>query len=280
MLRLGRHRHHWLLLAASLLQACSRTPDPALSPAAFEYEKAAPSAAACPSPAAADPGTDQQTPGGVRFVVRAPSNYRADIAHPLLVVYAPAGHSPQANERFTRFTRDATARGWLVAYAGARPMALPTMKAMAEVPVAVQAGWCVDASRIYATGHSDGGTITTALAVLPELPRAFAGIAPSAAGFRGEDLKAYACPAPTPVLILHNREDAHFPGYGLEAARWWAACNRCEPTPQGGPDGCDQYRDCAAGGAVRYCEPPGGHAQWPDRQRDIVDFLAQWQRRP
>lgn len=279
MLRLGRNRHHWLLLASTLLVACNRTPDPELTPAAFDYS-GAPSSAGCPGAMPGDAVDVQQTPSGVSFLVRAPSNYRADVAHPLLVVYAPAGHGAVANERFTRLTREATSRGWLVAYAGARPMALPTIKAMAEVPAAVKARWCVHPTRLYATGHSDGGTVATALAVLPDLPHVFAGIAPSAAGFRGEDLQAYACPAPTPVLILHNREDTHFPGYGRETARWWAACNRCDATPRSGPDGCAEYAGCAAGSGVRYCEPPGPHAHWPEKQREIIDFLAGWHRPP
>ena len=280
MLRPGRNHHHWLLLVAMLAaSACDRTPEPALASGAFDYAGASPSPD-CPAAMPAGVVDAQETARGVGFVVRAPSNYRADVAHPLLVVYAPAGHGAQANERFTRFTREATSRGWLVAYVGARPMALPTMRAMAEVPAAVQAHWCVDPTRVYATGHSDGGTVATALAVLPDLPHVFAGIAPSAAGFRGEDLQAYDCPAPTPVLILHNQGDGHFPGYGREAARWWAACNRCATTPHRGPDGCEEYPGCASGSAVRYCEPPGSHAHWPDRQHEIIDFLAGWHRPP
>ena len=280
MLRLAPFRDHCLPVALLLLlPGCSRAPDPELTPAAFDYT-GAPTSADCRAVAAAEPASEQQTAGGVRFLVRAPSNYRADVAHPLLVVFAPAGHGPEANERFTRLTQEATSRGWLVAYAGTKPMALPVMKAMADVPAAVQARWCVDGTRLYATGHSDGGTVATALAVLPELPHVFAAIAPSAAGFRGEDLRAYGCPAPTPVFILHNHEDDHFPGYGREAARWWAACNRCEATPRPGPEACEEYIGCATGSAVRYCEPQGNHRRWPARQRGIVDFLAGWHRPP
>lgn len=277
MLRLAPRLSHCLgLLAMLLLPACGRTPDAALVPAAFDYA-GLPAARDCP--ALDNPAPEGKTPEGVRFIVRTPSNYRPDIAHPLLVVYAPAGHGPQANERFTRFTHEATARGWLVAYVEARPMALPTIRAMAEVPAAVQARWCVDAARIHASGHSDGGTLGTAIAVLPGLPRTFAAIAPSAAGFRGEDLQAYRCPAPTPVFILHNRQDDHFPGYGREAARWWAGCNGCAKESQPAGEHCLDYTGCATDATVRYCEPPGGHRQWPGREREIIDFLARWQRR-
>ena len=280
MLRLASRWNHCLpFVLLALLQACSRAPEAELAPAAFDYA-GKPSTSTCRAPAPAEAEREARTASGIRFLVRAPSNYRADVAHPLLVVFAPAGHGPEANERFTRFTQLATTRGWLVAYAGARPMALPVMKAMAEVPSAVQGRWCVDSTRIYAAGHSDGGTVSTALAVLPDLPHPFAAIAPSAAGFRGEDLQAYACPATTPVLILHNHDDAHFPGYGREAARWWASCNRCASTPRPSADGCEDFTDCAANGEVRYCEPPGDHRQWPARQREIIDFLAAHHRQP
>ena len=280
MLRLASLRNHCLPLALLLLlQGCSRAPDATLAPAAFDYA-GKPSTSTCKAPAPPEAEREARTASGVHYLVRAPSNYRADVAHPLLVVYAPAGHGAPANERFTRFTQLATARGWLVAYVGAKPMALPVMKAMAEVPSAVQGQWCVDSARIFATGHSDGGTVSTALAVLPDLPHPFAAIAPSAAGFRGEDLQAYPCPATTPVLILHNHDDAHFPGYGRESAHWWATCNGCSGPAQPTADGCEEFTGCAAGGAVRYCEPPGDHARWPERQREIIDFLAAHPRQP
>ena len=46
-----------------------------------------------------DPGTksgnagasnDEQTSAGIRYMVKTPANYNANIAHPLLMVYAPA----------------------------------------------------------------------------------------------------------------------------------------------------------------------------------------------
>ena len=77
--------------------------------------------------------------------------------------------------------------------------------------------WCVDPKSIFYTGHSDGGTVAMALALLPEAkirPRA---IAPSAMGMDNASLAAYDCPPLTDVLVLHNSDDDHFPGFGKEA---------------------------------------------------------------
>ena len=263
----------WWLVA---IAGCDRVPDAALTPSDFDYSVAQPATqcAAGSKPGAGSDTVETTTPNGIRYVLRAPANYRPDVAHPLLVVFAPAGHGPLANERFTRFTHEATARGWLVAYAGARPMSLGTVQAFASLPQAITARWCVDESRIYATGHSDGGTVSTALALLPGIPHPFAAIAPSAAGFSGEDLTGYACPAPTPVMVLHNHDDALFPGFGTATATWWAQCNGCVARPASTGDACVSFDGCPAAAPVSLCLQAGDHRQWPARQSAILDFLA------
>jgi len=260
-------------LLAVQLAGC-QPPAPSIAQGPPEDGAQFPDCAAGSRPGPAGASDTLSTPEGVRYSLRAPLRYQPGHAHPLLVVYAPAGHSPRANEALTGLTSAATARGWLVAYAGAKPMALPTLRALAGLPRAIAARWCVDPTRIYATGHSDGGTISTALTMLPDLPHPFAAIVPSAAGFTAADLNAYACPAPRPVRVLHNAGDTHFPGYGREAADWWAQCNGCGPP--GTPDaaGCLHYGQCPATGPVEYCEGPGDHRHWPAAPEALLDFLA------
>lgn len=261
-----------LIIALLLLSACG---DPPAGPSEVEGRYAYPAdlPAACPS---AWPAQEQSSPvAAPSHVVRKPANYDGRFAHPLLVVYAPAGATAVQSERYVHLTHAATARGFVVAYAGHRPMGLRNVKALGLVARAVAGDWCIDPGRVFMSGHSDGGTVSTALALLPETRDGVSGIAPSAAGFNKQDLLTMQCrPAPIPVMVIHGVKDKLFPGWGREAAGWWAACNRCS-APAAAPDesGCVNYTNCASGAPVIYCETPQGHVKWPGLEDRIVDFL-------
>ncbi len=217
---------------------------------------------------------DEQTPTGIRYMVKTPVNYNATIAHPLLMVYAPARTNRHESEEFVHLTQEATAAGFIVAYADHRAMNPETIEKLAEIPGLIERKWCIDKKRIFLTGHSDGGTAAMAIAFLNGTKHIPTAIAPSAAGIRGEDLKAYQCPNPLPMMIMHSSQDSLFPGYGREAIQWWAACNGCDATPSvKDADGCVTYRGCRNRVATRYCEGTGPHTQWPGRNKAIIDFF-------
>jgi len=212
---------------------------------------------------------------GFQYSVRTPANLNPTFAHPLLVVYAPAGYSPQKSEALTRLTTESTRKGFIVAYVGSRPLSLPTLTGLAQIPKEVARFWCVDPKRVYATGHSDGGTVSIALALLNETKGTVSAIAPSAAGFSGKDLEAFQCPAAIPVMIMHGKRDTHFPGWGKEAALWWAHCNACDLTKPLVPhdDGCVSFEGCAPGGQTVYCEGAWAHEDLPPLRNRIIQFL-------
>jgi polyhydroxybutyrate depolymerase len=187
----------------------------------------------------------QQTSKGIRYNVRTPANYDPRVAHPLLVVFAPADLSATANERLTGLTKMATAAGFVIAYAGHVRNSIPVIEDLSMIPALIAKTWCIDVARLYLTGHSDGGTVALAIAVMEKtrsIPRA---IAPSAAGFTKKDLAEFKCRAPLSVLTLHSARDTLFPGFGADAATWWAACNRCDADPQSLANGCVSYANCA-----------------------------------
>jgi len=184
-----------------------------------------------------DPGTkpglagasnDEKTSTGIRYMVKTPANYNATIAHPLLMVYAAGGKNRYESEEYMYLTQEATAAGFIVAYADHRKMTPATIEALADIPGEIEKKWCIDKKRIFLTGHSDGGTTAMGIAFMNGTKHIPAAIAPSAAGIRGEDLKEYSCPNPLPVMVMHSSQDTLFPGYGKEAIQWWAACNGCE----------------------------------------------------
>jgi len=230
-----------------------------------------------------DPGTtpghagasnDEQTAAGIRYMVKTPANYNATIAHPLLMVYAPARTNRHESEDFVHLTQEATAAGFIVAYADHRAMSPDTIEKLAEIPGLIEKKWCIDHKRIFLTGHSDGGTTAMAIAFINGTKHIPAAIAPSAMGIRGEDLKAYQCPNPLSVMLLHSGEDTLFPGYGKEAIQWWAACNGCDPTPPvKDGDGCVTYKGCKNKVATRYCEGTGSHTTWPGSNKAIIEFF-------
>ncbi len=217
---------------------------------------------------------DQSTEAGTRYNVRTPLNYDATRAHPLLVVYAPAGRSRGGNERFTKLTPEATEAGFIVVYADNKRLSETVLLDFGSIPEIVSQQWCIDNERIYFTGHSDGGTVSMGLAFTEETKHLPAAVAPSASGIKSSDLTAYSCPDPISILIMHSADDSLFPGFGAETAGWWASCNQCDSVP-GKPDsdGCIHYRNCANNVSTVYCEGHGAHGEWPNINPIILAFL-------
>jgi polyhydroxybutyrate depolymerase len=230
-----------------------------------------------------DPGTkpgnagasnDEKTSSGIRYMVKTPVNYNLNIAHPLLIVYAPGGKNRYEAEEYMYLTQEATAAGFIVAYADHRKMTTETIEELAQIPGLIEKKWCIDKKRIFLTGHSDGGTTAMGIAFLSGTKHIPAAIAPSAVGIKGEDLKEYHCPNPLPVIVMHSSHDTLFPGYGKEAIEWWAACNGCNSaSPVKEADGCITYRGCKNNVATRYCEGTGTHPEWPGKNKAIIDFF-------
>ena len=217
----------------------------------------------------------ERTARDIRYNVRTPINYDPKIAHPLLMVYAPAGLSAAASERFTGLTKIATSAGFVVVYPDHVRNSIPVIKELSTIPGLVAKKWCIDETRVYLTGHSDGGTVAFAIAILEETKPIPAAIAPSAAGFTKADLAEFKCRAPLPVMILHSAKDALFPGFGAEAAAWWAACNQCDPNPgRPGDNGCVAYPNCADGVTTLYCEGTEDHAKWPSLNPSLIKFFS------
>ena len=216
------------------------------------------------------------TASGIRLGVRTPRNYDATHAHPLLIVFAPAGHGRVRSEQLAGFTRDATARGFIVAYADHRALGRATFEELGRVPEMVAARWCVDERRVHLAGHSDGGTAAAAVAFLQTSVLPPAGLVISAAGIRKEDLAQYACPPPMSVMVVHSRDDRLFPppAFGVGPAQWWAACNQCGTQMQRPVDSCLEYTGCAGGRRTLYCETSGPHTQWPALNGSMLDFLS------
>jgi polyhydroxybutyrate depolymerase len=250
--------------AAFVLYKQHTYPQEALQLASYAYPDTEKSCAPGSKTGASGVTNNLRTEKGFRYHLRTPDNYDAHYAHPLLMVFAPSV-SGTLMEKYTGLTKQATQAGMIVAYVDGKRLNLAAIQEFGRIPSQITEKWCVDEQRVFVTGHSDGGTISSALAFLEDSSFRPTAIAPSAAGITGEELKQYACPQPLSVMVMHNEGDTHFPGFGKQAANWWASCNQCgEPSTTSSAPGCIQYPDCANDVETYYCEGQGGsHLSWP-----------------
>jgi polyhydroxybutyrate depolymerase len=139
--------------------------------------------------------------------------------------------------------------------------------------------FCIDETRVYATGFSNGGFLAHRLAC--EMSDSFTAIA-AVAGTLGIPGASCNPSRAVPVLQIHGTEDALVPIAGgapkvpfgssfgtFQAPRAsvdvWREKNRCgeeRETFAAGVTRCVASQ-CAEGTAVEYCEITGGGHQWP-----------------
>jgi len=219
------------------------------------------------------------TAGGRKYNVRTPSNYDPEVGSPLIVVYAPSGGTAVSIETATKLTPDAVKAGFVVAYVDTVSPANTTgAKDVAAIPDLVAGKWCVDRSRVYLTGSSDGGGLIYTIVLNHYMTPEPAAVAPFAAGASKNTLAQAKClTPPMPVMVMHNVDDTVFPMYGRAARDYWVACNTCG-APTTLPDGCVAYQGCAGGAEIRYCEGPGGHGRWPALHTSMFDFFLRFSR--
>jgi len=216
----------------------------------------------------------ESTENGIKYNVRTPLNYDPSIAHPLLLVFSPAGSNRAKTEKTTGLTLPATRAGFIVAYADHPELSPSTTVELGTIPHLMAKKWCIDEKQVYITGHSDGGTSAMALAFMTGTRHIPHAIAPSAAGITYEDLRDRKCPEPLSVMIMHSSKDRLFPGFGQQSAGWWASCNKCDPIPDKQGDGCISYSGCANGVKTLYCEGDQPHSQWPLRDTQMIEFFV------
>jgi polyhydroxybutyrate depolymerase len=130
----------------------------------------------------------------------------------------------------------------------------------------LEADRCIDRQRVYATGFSNGGFLTSLLGC--QLADRFAALAPVAGAF---DLGGCAPADAVPILFLYGSSDTVVPPDRIRTGvDWWVARNHC-----GAPDvtdGCTRWKGCAA--AVAACEGTQAH-RWPsDATERIWRFFA------
>lgn len=239
--------------------------------------------------------------GRVReYLLHVPAHYRG--AQPLPVIFAFHGSSASAGvlERETSLDERADAQHFFVVYPQGLRRAWNIgeccyyafthgvsetnfVKAMLD---RLRATVAVDTSRIYATGYSDGGTLSYLLAcALPDRIAAVAAI--SATLF--DPLPPCSLPHPVPVMIVHGTGDQQIPYQGRpggpassrrpslyhsvsDVTRFWLDRDRCYTAPEQMRSGRVlrvHYR-CADSAEVLLYTILGGKHGWPGGGRGWV----------
>lgn len=126
----------------------------------------------------------------------------------------------------------------------------------------VESELCIDATRVYATGHSNGGAMTHKLGC--QAADLFAAIAPISGWTSGE------CKPSRPIAVaaVRSLEDGtvRYNGGGVAPSaaadlEVWLAANQCADMPlvAGHGDTCTTHTECEDGTQVMECHPHGDH---------------------
>ena len=268
-----------LLGAAWMLLGTASAGAPTAVPAA-----AASAAASCATPRAGDLWFKVDAGSGPRQVIlHVPPGGRPG-ARPLVLGLGGAGQTGSAFEHITGYSRLADREGFLVAYptaTGARPFwnisgrmaGKPDDVAfLSKVLDRVEDLACVDRSRVYATGVSNGGGMTALLGC--SLAWRLAAIAPVAGGY---SVQPPCRPERAlPVLEVHGDADEVVPYNGKGPAHagsvpaflgTWRRINACRgkarllPSPPGVTE--LTWSPCASGADVVHDVIAGEPHSWP-----------------
>jgi len=229
-------------------------------------------------------------------IVHVPSGYTGSDKVPLVLNMHGSGSTAAQQEGLSGMDAESDAEGFIVAYPQALipsgtgfdwnipGVPLRTGAAMPKHPAddmafltqlvgILQHRYCVNQSRVYATGFSGGARITSQLAC--DDSNLFAAVAP-VSGLR----RPTPCPTlrPVPVVAFHGTADPVDPynGHGQaywtysvpQAERYWASQDGCRAPPviSNPPGGVTltKYTGCGAGSAVELYSVTGEGHEWPD----------------
>ncbi len=254
------------------------------------------SASGCGTARSTGSTTLDLTIGGHRrtVIVHVPKGYSGAQKVPLVLNMHGSGSTAVQQEVFTGMDATADASGFIVAY----PQALipngsgfdwnvPGVPLIGDKPVPKNAAndvefltslvhnleqrYCIDASRVYATGFSGGARMSSQLAC--DASNTFAAVAP-VSGLR----RPTPCPTtrPVPVIAFHGTADPVDPYNGNGQAYWtysvpqaaadWASQDKCSPkaSSQAGEGfTLTTYDGCAGGSEVQLYSITGEGHEWP-----------------
>lgn len=227
-----------------------------------------------------------------RVILDVPETVRARTPVPVLLDFHGFGHSGAGLWQVSDFKPLAARHGFITAYPDGLPVHLPIRGVTRE-----GAGWridtidgnrdvafvtalladleqryCIDRTRIYATGFSNGAYFSQLLACA--MAARIAAVAPVGGGLLRVDCQPS---RPVPILIQHGSADELIPPDRARAARdAWRTINGCSGTAAADGPSCERWSDCRAGAVVEYCEEPYAHRWPPQASARAWSFLTRY----
>ncbi|PVH97882.1 carbohydrate esterase family 1 protein [Periconia macrospinosa] len=236
-----------------------------------------------------------------------PKNYDKSKKTPVIVAYHGSGGDPESFEKTTRFSEENVNKDMIAVYpAGVdKNWQGPTYATpgvsdelfTTDLVTSLKATYCIDPSRIYAAGHSNGGGFVGTLACSPNHGGQFAAFAASSGAFY-TDYKGNEGCSPSrnllPFLELHGTNDTVIPyvptkdGRGgplPKIAEWvgrWTKRNGCDGLSVGEVGKVEKSEWKCRGqekGVVHYKIEGHGHG-WVEKESGvdgsmvIVEFLG------
>ncbi|MBI5287441.1 MAG: hypothetical protein HY873_00545 [Chloroflexi bacterium] len=255
-------------------------------------ERAAPTAAGGPCeparPFAAGDTDGSITSGGLdrTYILHVPPSYDGTRAVPLLLNFHGFGSNARQQAVYSGFPATADAEGFItVAANGTGTPQHWTYPGLGDVDEAafvadlldqLGAELCIDATRVYLAGMSNGAAISTSIAcALPDRIAAIAEVGATASP------RTCAPGVSIPIITFRGTEDACVPYEGgtsacgqrlpvvaaEESARQWAAQDGCNPAPATKRVADDvlvtAYSECAGFAAVLLYTVQGAGHTWP-----------------
>jgi polyhydroxybutyrate depolymerase len=229
-------------------------------------------------------------------IVHIPAGYTGKTKVPLVLNMHGSGSNAAQQELFSGMDVESDAAGFIVAYpqglipsgqgfdwnvpgvpliGGAAPPknAANDMQFLSLLVAVLQERYCVNRSRVYATGFSGGARITSQLAC--EYSNIFAAVAPVSGLRRPTPCQTIRS---VPIVAFHGTADPVDPynGHGQaywtysvpQAERYWASQDECSThaatsTPDPGVT-LTTYSHCGGGAVVELYSITGEGHEWPD----------------
>jgi len=234
------------------------------------------------------------------YRLHVPVRYDGSRPFPVILVFHGSSASASVIERESSFNERADSMGFLVVYPEGLYRAWNigeccrySFKHHVDEVAFTQAildkleeTFVVDSARVYATGYSDGGTLSYILGcTIPNRIAAVAGIS----GTLFEPEPRCALPRPVPAMVVHGTSDQRIPylgepggppeGHGQafthsapEVAQFWVEHDRCRTPGDRVQSGhvVRVHYTCAAGSEVLFYTIVGGAHGWPGGGRGWI----------
>jgi polyhydroxybutyrate depolymerase len=227
------------------------------------------------------------------YRVHIPTSYAADDAYPVMLVFHGYGGGAADMESVTGFSALADEDQFIAVYpqgltdiygvpfwasSGTIDLGIDEVQFTNNLLDILEADFCIDTTRIDATGFSNGGAMAGLLAC--QLSDRIAAFAPVSGNFYAPQGGCNP-DRPIPILEIHGAADQIVPYYGIPESvnprmplpsiptwlRAWATRDNCadEPTTSASDASVTtmEWGGCAANGTVIHYRIEGGGHNWP-----------------